>query len=309
MAARGLRLSAPVIRLAAPDRLLAAAAPARPAMPARRLRVSVPRIRVALPERLFATAAPAEQPAPTAAARVGRLGKVLEHAVQAIEVGHQAAAALRRVAAARRLTAIAPVRTRPVRVPPLRTVPVRTRPVGVPPVRTVPVGTPPSGAGPPAAGAFFWFGRFALDGAGDDPAPAVPSLAIRIRGLPGRAGRAGYERAPRGLCRRIPPRAIPARHPGRHDPATGRIPSGWPRRGRTAPGRIPAAGFGRPGTASGSGRSGRRGPTARRIPAGRPAPRIRRTWRPWNPDWAGRTAVTGDRLTGTPRRPSGTAAI
>jgi hypothetical protein len=76
-APRWLRISAPVSRVAAPDRLLATAAPARPAMAARWLRISVPGIRVAVPERLFATAAPAEQPAQAAAARVGRLRKLL----------------------------------------------------------------------------------------------------------------------------------------------------------------------------------------------------------------------------------------
>jgi len=197
-ASRRLGVSAPAIRVAAPDRLLATATPPGPATAARWIRVSAPGIRVAVPERLFAAAAPAEQPAPAAAARVGRLGKLLEHTVQAIEVGHQAATALRRLAAARRLAGLAPV---------------RTRPVGVPPVRTILVGTPPPGAAL-AAAAFFWFGRFALDGAGDDPVPAGPSLAVRVRGLPGRAGRAGYERAPGRLCRRgIPPCGVPARRP------------------------------------------------------------------------------------------------
>ncbi len=58
-------------------RIVVPAAPAGPATAARRLRVSVPGIRVAVPERLFATAAPAEQPAQSAAARVGRLRKLL----------------------------------------------------------------------------------------------------------------------------------------------------------------------------------------------------------------------------------------
>ncbi len=172
------------------------AAPATPAMAARWGRVSVPGIRVAAPDRLLAAVAPAEQPALTAAALVGRLGKLLEHAVQAVEVGHQAAAALRRLVATRRLAGVGPLRIRSV--------------------GTVPVGTPP-GAGPAAATACF---RFVLDGARDDPAPAGPSLGIRIHGLGGRASRADRKRAPRRLRRRgIPPCAIAARRPGGGVPA------------------------------------------------------------------------------------------
>ena len=187
------------------SRIVVPAAPAIPAAAPRWSRVSATGIRVSAPDRLLATAAPAEQPAPAAAALVGQLGKLLEHAVQAIEVGHETAAALRRLTAARRLTAtrrladVAPVRS--------------------PPVRTVLVGAPPPGTAPPAAAAFF---RFGLDGAGNDPAPARPSLAIRIRGFPGRAGRGVHKRASRRLRgRATPPGPISVGRPRRRVPAPG----------------------------------------------------------------------------------------
>lgn len=180
------------------------AAPASPATAARWLWVSAPGVRVALPERLLAAVAPAEQPA-LAAALVGNL---LQHAVQPVQVRHQAAAALRRLAAVRRLAGSFPVRAAPA----------RTRPVVARPVRTVPGGAAPPGTGSPAVAAFCWFG---LDGAGDD-SPAGSFLAIRIRGLPGRAGWASDKRAPGRLRGRgTPPRAVLARRPRRRVPAAG----------------------------------------------------------------------------------------
>lgn len=281
------------------SRVVGPAAPARPATAARWIRVIAPGIRLAVPERLLATAAPAEQPAPTAAALAGPVGKLLQYAVQAVEVGHQAAAALRRLAAARRLAGIAAVRAWPVRTWP---------------VRTVPVGTPPPGTAPPAVAAFFWFG---LDGAGDDPAPAGAPLAIRICGLSGRTGRASCELAPRRLCRRgTPPGAVPAGRPRRRAPAPG-IPASRPRCHRPAPGRIAARIAGRQGVTPGSipsgrsrwnsptpsipaGRPGRYDPTAGRIPAGwcgrgRTAPGSIPASRLGRPGTAGRSGRGGRR--------------
>ena len=193
------------------SRIVVPAAPAIPAAAPRWSRVSATGIRVSAPDRLLATAAPAEQPAPAAAALVARLGKLLEHAVQAIEVGHETAAALRRLTATGRLTAAR-------RLTATRRL-ADVAPVRSPPVRTVLVGAPPPGTAPPAAAAFF---RFGLDGAGNDPAPARPSLAIRIRGFPGRAGRGGHKRAPRWLRgRAAPPCPISVRRPRRRVPAPG----------------------------------------------------------------------------------------
>jgi hypothetical protein len=177
-------------------------------------------IRVVAPDRVLAPVAPAEQPAFAAAALVGRLRKRLKDAVQAVQVGHQATAALRRLAAARRLAGAASVGATPVRSGPVRTPPIRTGPAGTGPVRTTslsttpvgcgPVGTAPPETAPPAVAAFvwFWLGCAVNNRARNDPAPAQPSLSIRIgRVLVGRPGR---EPAPRGLGRRATPPRIPA---------------------------------------------------------------------------------------------------
>jgi hypothetical protein len=182
-------------------------------------------IRVVAPDRVLAPVAPAEQPAFAAATLVGRLRKRLKDAVQAVQVGHQATAALRRLAAARHLAGTASVGAAsvgatPVRSGPVRTPPVRTGPAGTGPVRTTslsttpvgcgPVGTAPPETAPPAVAAFvwFWLGCAVNDRARNDPAPARASLVIRIgRVLVGRPGR---EPAPRGLGRRAAPPRIPA---------------------------------------------------------------------------------------------------
>lgn len=182
-------------------------------------------IRVVAPDRVLAPVAPAEQPAFAAAALVGRLRKRLKDAVQAVQVRHQATAALRRLAAARHLAGTASagtasVGTASVGTAPVRTGPVRTGPAGTAPVRTTslsttavscgPVGTAPPETAPPAVAAFvwFWLGCAVNNRARNNPAPVRACLAIRIgRVLVGRPGR---EPAPRGLDRRAAPPRIPA---------------------------------------------------------------------------------------------------
>ena len=170
-------------------------------------------------------------------------------------------------------------------------------PVRSPPVRTVLVGAPPPGTAPPAAAAFF---RFGLDGAGNDPAPAGPSLAIRIRGFPGRAGRARPQtRAPKAAlsrhstgCRPGPPAPAPrarARHPGQLTQAppahaqrrpgpqhraarrhARKHPASWPGRHWPTTSGVPARSAGRHGATPGgipARRPGRHQPTTRGIPS------------------------------------------
>jgi hypothetical protein len=151
-------------------RIVIPAAPAVPAAASRRSRVGLAgSIWLAAPDRVLAAVAPAEKPAASAAALVGRVRERLEDPVQAVQVGHQAAAALRRLAAARRV-------------------------VGAGPVGAALVGAASPGIAPPGAAGFAWF---RLHGARDDPAPARPSLVSRIGRLeagparPGRRRRAG----------------------------------------------------------------------------------------------------------------------